>query len=58
MRVIITSYDWPPIPIRFMDWSAVYDGYDGATDAGFQPIGHGSTEQEAIDDLIDQGEDE
>jgi hypothetical protein len=28
--------------------------YDGAPDAGWQPVGHGRTEQEAIDDLLRQ----
>lgn len=25
---IITSFDYPPIPIRSFDWSATLDGYD------------------------------
>lgn len=41
-------------------WVAVWDGYDGAP-IGHEtprscPIGIGSTEQEALDDLIEQGE--
>lgn len=41
-------------------WIAVWDGYDGApidneTSSGC-PIGLGATEQEALEDLIDQGE--
>ena len=30
VRKIITSFDYPPIPIRHCDWSAVFDDYDGA----------------------------
>ena len=46
---IITSYDYPPIPIRSCDWSAVTDDYEPG-----DPIGRGATEQEAIDDLKEQ----
>lgn len=46
MRKIVTKYDPPAIPIRDCDWSAVFDDYDLG-----DPIGHGATEQEAIDDL-------
>ena len=53
MRKIITSYVFPPIPYRHLDWSAIYDGYEGG-----DIMGAGSTEQEAIDDLISQGEEE
>jgi len=53
-----TYFDYPPIPVRNMDWSAVTDDYDCDCDQdGFfssSPIGHGATEQEAIQDLIDQ----
>jgi hypothetical protein len=49
---IRTNFDYPPIPIRSMDWSAVYDDYDGAED-GHCPMGHGRTEAEAVLDLID-----
>ena len=48
---IRTSFDYPPIPDRRFDWSAVTDSYDGAEDSQC-PIGHGRTEQDAIDDLI------
>jgi hypothetical protein len=56
---IRTSFDYPPIPIRSMDWSAVDDDtYDVDRDeAGFFnkcPIGRGATEQDAIEDLLDQ----
>lgn len=52
--IVHTTHVYPPIPIRSFDWSAHFDGYDGAPDAGFQPIGSGATEQEAIDDLFEQ----
>lgn len=45
-RKIVTKYDPPPIPWRGADWSAVFDDYDLGS-----PIGHGATEQEAIEDL-------
>jgi len=51
MAKIVTNFDYPPIPIRQFDWSAIDDDtYDGEG----CPIGHGATEQEAIDDLLDQ----
>ena len=54
-----TNFDYPPIPVRDMDWSAVDDDtYDCDCDEdGFFstcPIGRGATEQEAIDDLLEQ----
>ncbi|WP_425909021.1 hypothetical protein [Nitrobacter sp. TKz-YC02] len=56
---ISTCHEYPPIPIRDMDWSAVDDDtYDCDCDQdGFFstcPIGRGATEQEAIDDLLAQ----
>ena len=58
---IHTSFDYPPIPVRNMDWSAVTDNYDCDCDQdGFfstHPVGRGATEQEAIADLIEQLED-
>lgn len=51
---IVTDFVYPPIPDRRFDWSAIDDHtYDGAEDSHC-PIGHGATEQEAIDDLLDQ----
>jgi hypothetical protein len=48
---VSTSFDYPPIPYRGADWSAVDDStYDGE---GCE-IGRGATEQQAIDDLIEQ----
>lgn len=51
---ISTNY-WPkPIPLRGFDWQAVYDDYDGAEDSGNRGhIGHGSTEAEAVVELIE-----
>jgi hypothetical protein len=51
---ISTEYWAKPIPIREFDWVAVdSDTYDGAPDAHC-PIGYGTTEQAAIDDLMEQ----
>lgn len=47
---IITSFDYPPIPDRRSDWSAIdTDTYDGTG-----PVGVGPTEQDAIADLMEQ----
>lgn len=48
--VILTEYVHPPIPTRECDWQAVTENYDGPG----SPIGHGRTEQAAIDDLLEQ----
>ena len=55
-RNIITNFDYPPIPVRSCDWSAVFDDYDGAEDSNC-PIGRGATEKEAVEDLICSVED-
>lgn len=48
---IRTNHEFPPIPDRRFDWSAVDDGsYDGEG----CPIGHGRTEHGAIADLLEQ----
>jgi hypothetical protein len=48
---IRTEYDLKPIGRRDSDWIAVDDEtYDGPG----SPIGTGATEQEAIDDLLEQ----
>jgi hypothetical protein len=53
---IRTNYEYPPIPVRSFDWNAIDDDtYDGADDSSC-PIGHGATEQDAIDDLLEQME--
>ncbi len=44
---IITSFDYPPIPVRSMDWSAVREGYDAG-----DLIGRGKTEADAVADLL------
>lgn len=43
---IVTEHVYPPIPVRFMDWVAHYDDPEG-------PSGRGTTEAEAIRDLMD-----
>jgi hypothetical protein len=50
---IRTSFDYPPIPIRNCDWSAVAHDYEPG-----DAIGHGATEQEAIADLLMQLDDD
>jgi hypothetical protein len=57
---IVTSYDFPPIPCRDADWSAIdADAYDGAHDSHprNRVIGRGATEAAAIADLLAQLED-
>ena len=44
---IITKFEYPPIPDRRFDWSAVTEDYDLGS-----PIGRGATEAEA--DLLEQ----
>lgn len=46
---IITEFWAKSIPIRQFDWTAVDDNYEPGC-----PIGYGRTEQEAIDDLLEQ----
>jgi len=56
---IRTNSDFPPIPTRAFDWSAVDDDtYDGAPGAGRRArlIGTGPTEEAAIADLLEQVE--
>jgi hypothetical protein len=52
MPKIIATLIYPPIPIRSMDWQAVYDN-DEPDDEGRMDVGHGVTEAEAIADLIE-----
>ena len=52
---IITTFILPPIPIRDFDWQATFDDYDGAEDSKC-PMGFGSTEQEAINNLLNISE--
>lgn len=51
---IITSFVYPPIPMRYFDWCAYRDGYEEPGN----PCGWGSTEQIAIDDLLEQEEED
>lgn len=55
---IVTSFDYPPIPVRSNDWSAVTDDYDCDCDQdGFfstHPVGRGASEDDAILDLMIQ----
>ena len=39
-----------------MAYCAIFEGFDGAPDAGFQPQGFGATEEEATADLLEQQE--
>jgi hypothetical protein len=53
------NFDYPPIPVRSFDWSAVDDStYDVDCDGdGYFstcPIGRGATEAAAIVDLLEQ----
>lgn len=44
-----TYYEFPPIPLRDFDWSAIEEDYEPG-----RPVGRGRTEQEAISDLNEQ----
>jgi hypothetical protein len=48
--VIVTTFIEPPIPVRDFDWSAILDNYNGDPNC---PKGWGSTEAEAVQDLMD-----
>lgn len=48
-KEIITSFVDPPIPMRDMDWCAYYDPES-------QLYGWGRTEQLAIEDLLERGD--
>lgn len=43
---IITEHVYPPIPVRCFDWAATLDDYEPG-----DPVGRGTTEQEAIANL-------
>lgn len=49
MKGIITEFIYPPIPLRNYDWQAIREDYDEDS-----LIGYGRTEQDAINDLIQQ----
>ena len=51
MTKIVTDNIYPPIGRCDHDWSAHWDGYEPG-----DPIGYGRTEQEAIDDLVENYE--
>lgn len=51
-HAINTEHVCPPLPVRWFDWHAMHVNYELGC-----PIGQGETEQEAIDDLIEQLED-
>ena len=54
-RKIITSFVFPPIPVRDFDWCAYFDDLG----ADCSPYGYGRTEEEARQELVDNyGEDE
>jgi hypothetical protein len=46
---VVTQFWAKPIPTARWDWSATEEDYDYG-----RPIGTGATEQEAIDDLLEQ----
>ena len=48
-----TTFVNPPIPLRCFDWQATQDGYEPG-----DVVGWGTTEQAAIEDLINQLKDE
>lgn len=50
---IVTVPIYPPIPIRTHDWAAFLDGTE---ETG--PIGYGSTESEALAELLELSEPE
>ena len=54
MEKIITSYVFPPIPLRQFDWCAYRDSYEppDSDGVGGGLIGWGRTEQDAINDLV------
>jgi len=46
---IVTRHICPPVPSKAFDWEATRESYEPGW-----PIGHGPTEQAAIDNLIEQ----
>jgi len=52
-REFVVSFDYPPIPVRCFDWSAIdRNTYDGAPDSR-QQVGRGPTAEAALRDLLD-----
>lgn len=57
-----TEFVYPPVPWRGDDWSAIdsntFDAdWNGESYVSSCPIGHGETEAEAIQDLLEQLDD-
>jgi hypothetical protein len=55
----MTEHNGRPISVEWQSTPALYmaifrEEYDGAPDAGFQPVGFGKTEAEAVADLMEQ----
>lgn len=50
-RRIVTTWIYPPIPLRNFDWQATFQGYEPG-----DLVGHGETKAEAVKDLRDQAE--
>lgn len=51
---ITTTFVYPPIQNRNLDWSAVFDDYDGSEDSENRGhVGFGPTEATAKADLIE-----
>ena len=57
MTTVRTESVYPPIPIRFYDWCARTDDYDGADDSMHQLVGSGRTEFYAVLDLYNNWDD-
>lgn len=56
---LATNFDYPPIPVRNLDWSAIDSNtYDADCDQdGYfstSSCGRGATKMEAVGDLLDQ----
>lgn len=49
---IRTNFEYPPIPLRDYDWSAVDD--DTYEPDSNRPVGWGRTEAQAIEDLLER----
>jgi hypothetical protein len=58
VKVVHTTHDCPPIPVRNYDWCAYGDDYDAdyadERYVGLAPVGYGATEQEAISAYVMQ----
>lgn len=50
MPVIQTTFDYPPIPVRSLDYSAYLDAFGGDCSL----YGHGATAKAAREDLLQQ----